>query len=77
MMTADELQLLTTEQVADLIGVTPETIMKHCTTRRPIIRSVKFGRLRRFRREDVAAFVASQLDHNPRGLAGENAKSKK
>ena len=74
---SDSLRLLTMREAALLLGVEPQYVMRHATVRQPLIRSIRLGRFRRFRRSDIDAFIESQRDHNPRALAGQEAKSKK
>jgi excisionase family DNA binding protein len=51
-------QLLTVEQVAYTLGVSPAWVYQHsCGARRPSLPSVKLGRAVRFRPEAVAKFI--------------------
>jgi excisionase family DNA binding protein len=70
----DDLRLLTTGEVAKLLGTSSFYVREHATIKEPLIKSVWLGRLRRFRRQDVEAFVTSQLDSNPRALRSKTAK---
>lgn len=50
--------LLTVEQVAKLLGLSPAWVYQHASgSRRPRIPCVKFGRSVRFRRESIEEFV--------------------
>ncbi|MDR2737519.1 MAG: helix-turn-helix domain-containing protein [Puniceicoccales bacterium] len=50
-------KLLNTEEVAEILGIKPQTLSVWISTKRYPIRSLKIGRLRKFRREDVDAFM--------------------
>lgn len=51
-------QLLTSAQVADWLSVSRNWVVDHARgVNRPVLPSVKLGKLVRFRREDVEAFV--------------------
>lgn len=63
-------RLYTPQEVADRLGVSERWVRDHATRRNPRIRAVKLGPLLRFREADVAAFVATQLTHLPRGYRG-------
>jgi len=52
--------LLSVEQVAEFLGVSPAWIYQHsCGARRPTLPSVKLGRAVRFRPESVQEFIKS------------------
>ena len=53
--------LLTPEQVAECLGVSVETLNVWRCTKRYNLPYVKAGRLVRYRRTDVEAFVTSRL----------------
>ncbi len=65
-----EERLYTPQEVADRLGVSERWVRDHATRRIPRIRAVKLGPLLRFREADVAAFVATQMTHLPRGTRG-------
>jgi excisionase family DNA binding protein len=50
-------KLLNTDEVAEILGIKPQTLSVWISTKRYPIRSLKIGRLRKFRREDVEVFV--------------------
>ena len=53
--------LLTRREAAAYLGVTPETLaVWHCTKRYPIP-VVKIGRLAKYRKADLDAFIASRV----------------
>lgn len=54
-------QLLTKEQVSEILGVTVGTLAVWRTTKRYNLPYVKSGRLIRYREEDVQAFINSRL----------------
>lgn len=64
----DEPSLLTLEQVATWLQVSPAWVRDHTTRRHPRLRVVRWGGRRavlRFRREDVQAFIdANVKDEN-------------
>jgi excisionase family DNA binding protein len=49
--------LLTARQVAELLNVSITWVLDHATRRRPHIKSVKLGKVVRFRLADVEKFV--------------------
>ena len=52
-------RLLTVEEVADWLCVKPAWVRAHANgSRRPIIPSIKIGRSRRFRREDIERWLS-------------------
>lgn len=53
--------LFTPEQVATALGVSHRTLAAWRSTRRNPLPYVKVGRLVRYRRQDVAAWLESQL----------------
>lgn len=57
-------QLLTLDQVADLMNVSKAWVRDHCTRRRPLIPVVRFGGRRavlRFRPQDIEMFITNNL----------------
>jgi len=54
-------KLLTPEEAAPLIGVTPGTLQVWRSTNRYPLKYVKAGRLVRYRREDIQAFIESRI----------------
>jgi excisionase family DNA binding protein len=56
-----QVSLLTPEEVAEYLGVSVETLNVWRCTKRYNLPYVKAGRLVRYRRADVEAFVASRL----------------
>lgn len=63
---------LTTEQVAELLGCVRESVSTYCT--RDGLPCVRIGRIRRFRREDVLAWL-EERSSKPRAHAGRHAKT--
>lgn len=55
--------LLTPEQVAELLGVTPHTLAVWRSTGRYDLPFVKTGRLVRYRPEDVQTFITSRTEN--------------
>lgn len=63
-MTPSEPSLLTLEQVATWLQVSPAWVRDHTTRRSPRLRVVRWGSRRavlRFRREDVQAFIDANV----------------
>lgn len=50
-----EEKLLKAKEVCKFLGVTEDTVWKYC--REGKLKSVKMGRLRRFKKEDVESFI--------------------
>lgn len=51
-------ELLSVEEVAERIGVSPSWVRAHANgSRRPLLESAKMGKFRRFRSEHVEAFI--------------------
>lgn len=55
--THPEICLLTVDQVATILGVSPAWVRDHATRKQPRLKCVKVGKLLRFRMEDVRAFI--------------------
>ncbi len=53
-------QLLTTEQAAELLLLSPQTLVVWRCTRRYALPFIRVGRLIRYRAEDVASFIENQ-----------------
>ena len=53
-------QLLTTEQAAELLLLSPQTLVVWRCTRRYALPFIRVGRLIRYRAEDVASFIKNQ-----------------
>jgi excisionase family DNA binding protein len=49
--------LLTTEEVAEWLSVSPGWVRDHATRKQPRLPSLKLGKLLRFRTEDVKEFI--------------------
>jgi excisionase family DNA binding protein len=49
--------LLTAGEVAKLLNVSVTWVLDHASRRRPLLQSVKLGKVVRFREADVRAFV--------------------
>ena len=49
--------LLTVQQTADLLQVSPAWVRDHATRKQPHLPRVKLGKLVRFRKDDVEAFI--------------------
>jgi excisionase family DNA binding protein len=55
-------KLLDVFQVAELLAVSPDWVRSHANgNRQPALRCVSLGKLMRFRRADVEAFIESRL----------------
>jgi predicted DNA-binding transcriptional regulator AlpA len=55
-------KLLDVFQVADLLAVSPDWVRSHANgSRQPELRCVSLGKLMRFRRADVEAFIENRL----------------
>lgn len=52
--------LLTRKEAAAYLGVTPETLAVWASTRRYPLRFVKIGRLSKYRKSDLDAFINSR-----------------
>lgn len=52
--------LLTRREAAAYLGVTPETLAVWASTRRYPLRSVKIGRLAKYRKSDLDSFINSR-----------------
>lgn len=52
--------LLTRREAAAYLGVTPETLAVWASTRRYPLRFVKIGRLSKYRKSDLDAFISSR-----------------
>jgi hypothetical protein len=51
-------QLLTVEEVAEWLRVQPAWVLAHSNgNRRPLLPSIKVGRYRRFRKEEIERFI--------------------
>jgi excisionase family DNA binding protein len=57
--------LLTVEQVAARLSVSPQFIRDHATRCKPTIPCVRLGSLLRFRNGDITAFIEQQLQAPP------------
>ena len=53
-------ELLTEDQAAELLGVSPDTLSVWRSTRRYDLTFIKIGRLVRYRRRDVDAWLQSR-----------------
>jgi excisionase family DNA binding protein len=49
--------LLTTQEVAEWLSVSPGWVRDHATRKQPRLPSLKLGKLLRFRTEDVKEFI--------------------
>jgi len=58
-------KLLTPREVASWLDVSIDWVQDHATSKEPRIPSVRIGRLIRFRREEVDAFIALQAQRQP------------
>jgi excisionase family DNA binding protein len=52
-----DIRLLTVDQVAAILGVSPAWVRDHATRKQPRLKCVKVGKLLRFRMEDVEEFI--------------------
>jgi len=57
--------LLTVEQVAARLTVSPQFVRDHATRCKPIIPCVRLGSLLRFRNSDITTFIEHQLEAPP------------
>lgn len=64
MATESKRKLLTPEQAADYLGVSPGTLGVWRSTKRYPLRYVRVGRRVMYRPEDVEAFVESRTESN-------------
>jgi excisionase family DNA binding protein len=53
--------LLTAQQVADRLQVSVDFVQEHATRRSPRIKTVRLGKLLRFRPQDIEEFIQGQL----------------
>ena len=51
------MQLLSVEQVAQILGVSPAWVRDHATRKQPHLKCVKVGKLLKFRPDDVEEFI--------------------
>jgi excisionase family DNA binding protein len=58
-------RLLSSQEVADRLGVSERWVRDHATRRSPRIRAVKLGPMLRFRWSDVEDFLSNQLLEDP------------
>lgn len=54
---ATAMRLMTVQEVADFLMVSPNWVHRHAAGRGVVIRSLKVGKFRRFRLADVQAFA--------------------
>jgi excisionase family DNA binding protein len=57
--------LLTVEQVAERLSVSPQFVRDHATRCEPLIPCVRLGSLLRFQNSDITAFIERQLQAPP------------
>lgn len=50
-------RLLTTNEVADWLGVSKAWVYDHVTRKRPRLPCIRFGEVTRFRREEIERFI--------------------
>ena len=55
-------KLLSINEAAEYLGVKPNTIAVWLSTKRYPLKSVKLGRLRKFRQEDLDEFIAQAME---------------
>jgi len=58
-------KLLTPREVASWLDVSVDWVQDHATTKEPKIPSLRMGKLLRFRREDIEAFIADRTQSRP------------
>ncbi|MBZ2186206.1 MAG: helix-turn-helix domain-containing protein [Bryobacter sp.] len=58
-------RLLTPRDVAHWLGVSVDWVQDHATSKEPRLPCVRMGKLLRFRREDVEAFLSERLVRRP------------
>jgi excisionase family DNA binding protein len=56
-MSAAPDRLLTPQEVAEILAVSVAWVLDHSSRRRPLLPSVKLGKVVRFRREEVVEFI--------------------
>jgi excisionase family DNA binding protein len=54
-------RLLTVEEVARLLQVSPGWVYDHADRKRPLIQSVRLGKAVRFRGQDVQKFIEAMM----------------
>jgi excisionase family DNA binding protein len=54
-------KLLSPKEVAAILGVSAGWVRDHATRKKPRLQCVRLGKLMRFRREDVEAFVSQMI----------------
>ena len=64
-LTYPQSNLLTRDQAANYLGVTPQTLAVWACTGRYNLLFVKVGRLVKYRKDDLDAFVAKRTVGNP------------
>jgi excisionase family DNA binding protein len=50
-------RLLTPKEVAEILGVSVAWVLDHSSRRKPMLNSIKLGKVVRFRSEDVEEFI--------------------
>jgi len=58
-------KLLTPREVASWLDVSVDWVQDHATTKEPQIPSLRIGKLLRFRRKDVEAFITDRVQRRP------------
>jgi excisionase family DNA binding protein len=58
----DKPKLLTPREVADILGIDPQTLNKWRCTKRYNLPYIRVGRLIRYREGDVQAFIAARTE---------------
>lgn len=58
-------KLLTPREVASWLDVSVDWVQDHATAKEPRIPSLRMGKLLRFRREDIEAFIANRAQRQP------------
>ena len=68
--TLDQSQLLSRKEAANFLGVTPETLAVWACLNRYDLPFIKVGRLAKYRKADLEAWLASRTVNAPAEAAG-------
>ena len=58
-------KLLTPREVASWLDVSVDWVQDHATTKEPRIPALRMGKLLRFRREEIEAFITDRAQRRP------------
>jgi excisionase family DNA binding protein len=62
--TADPDRLLTTNEVAEWLGVSKAWVYDHATRKKPFLPCVRLGEITRFRRAEIESFIQEHARSN-------------